>query len=78
MSQALIAVVVLAVIVVLFALVASAAFVGALLAQEPVRRRVKTRMPGGAKTGIILETDEEIYMREEKERELIAQREETG
>ena len=78
MTQALTASAVLAVVIILFALVASAAFVGALLAQEPVRRRVKTQMPGGAKTGIILETDEEIWAREEKERELIAQREEVG
>ena len=66
---------VLAVLLVLWCLVASAAFVGALLAQEPVRRRVKTQMPGGAKTGIILETDEEIWEREEKDRVLVAQRE---
>ena len=61
---------VLAAIFVLFIVSAAGGFVGALLAQEPVRRRVKTRMPGGAKTGIILETDEEIYAREAKDKEL--------
>lgn len=73
LEQAQTAIVVLAVIIVVWLVVASAAFVGAILAQEPVRRRVGTRIPGvGAKTGIILETDEEIFDREEKEKGLPA------